>query len=522
MNRLFPSKFFLVLPVTILIVALFPTVGGAETPSIYTPKDAPQPLPPLPTPQQYDWHRQELQFFIHFGINTFTGSSWGSGNENPDLFQPTALDCDQWARVAKENGFTRMTFTAKHHDGFCLWPSEHTEHSVKNSSWRGGKGDVVGEFVKACRKYGLGVGIYLSPWDRHDSRYTTEAYNDYYIAQINELFDRYGKIDSFWLDLAFGDKRGYSQPFDWQRIYDAVYRRNPFCTIEMGGPDIGWIGNEAGFADGTCWNLCEVPVRNVSNALPGTLPVAYVGHPQPAAEHIGEHPGYKATPALRYLPKLGDSSCRKGWFWKEGESKGPGWWITTYFNTVGKGSSMMFNFAPDKRGLFPEEDVKGAEALHAMIRRTFAKDLAAGSKAGADSTWKSRKGYGPENVIDGDPVTYWSAAEGTTSGVLELRFSKPKTFNLIVLQEPVFMGQRVKKYRIEYRDDAGWHPFSEGTTIGYKKIDRHPDVSASAVRLSIEDSRAYPLISTFGVHRCPVPVERSNEKKTGTREEKSL
>ncbi|MEI8045169.1 MAG: alpha-L-fucosidase, partial [Verrucomicrobiota bacterium] len=240
----------------------------ASAPSIYTSPSAPQPLAPLPTPAQYAWHQQELQIFIHFGPNTFTGKGWGSGKERPDIFNPTALDCDQWARVAKQNGFPRMTMTAKHHDGFCLWPSAFTEHSVKNSSWRNGKGDVVGEFVNACRKYGLGVGIYLSPWDRHDARYGMTNYNDYYVNQVNELFDRYGKFDSFWLDLA--GLQNSAMPFDWQRIYDAIYRRNPACTIEMGGPDVGSVGNEAGSGLETCWNFSEVPQReNSTGVLPG-------------------------------------------------------------------------------------------------------------------------------------------------------------------------------------------------------------------------------------------------------------
>lgn len=490
-------------------------------PCFSTDPNVPQPLAPLPTPSQYRWHQQELQIFVHFGLNTFTGAEWGTGKVSPDLFNPTELDCEQWARVAKENGFTRMTLVAKHHDGFCLWPSAFTDYSVKSSKWRNGQGDVVGEFVKACRKFDLGVGIYLSPWDRHDARYGTTNYNDYYVNQVNELFDRYGRIDSFWLDLAFKDS-GYSMPFDWQRIYDTMYRRNPACTIEMGGPDIGWIGNEAGSGLETCWNIYEVPQRTVSGALPGKLPVAYVGGIQPEPEHVGQHPGYKAIPVLRYCPRLGDVSVRKGWFWKPNQSRGTNWWLQTYFNCVGRGSSLMYNFAPDRRGLFPAEDVAGAVALKAMLDATFKTNFASGQTITANTTWSACQGFEAAKAVDGDTKTFWAADATNTTGQLEVDFRKSVCFNLVELQEPVFMGQRVSRYCVEYWDGAVWQLFSAGTTIGYKKLDRHTTVSAAKVRLIIEDARAYPLISNFGIFLTPAPVQGDEPKKTDTREEKAI
>jgi alpha-L-fucosidase len=507
----------------LMLLPILPTTEApcAEPPPAYPGPGHPQALPPLPTPSQFRWHQQELQAFIHFGLNTFTGAEWGEGTESPDLFDPSALDCEQWARTAKECGFTRMTLSAKHHDGFCLWPSQFTDYSVKSSRWRNGAGDVVGEFVAACRKYGLGVGIYLSPWDRHDRRYGTPAYNDYYIQQINELFDRYGKIDSFWLDLAFKDQ-GYSMPFDWQRIYDAVYRRNPAATIEMGGPDVGWIGNEAGSGLETCWNFFEVPYATTSAALPGKMPVAYTGHIQPEAENAGKHPNYKAIPALRYCPRLGDASVREGWFWKPGQSRGADWWKQTYFNCIGRGSSMMYGFAPDRTGRFPDEDVACAVALKEMLDRTYAADFAAGKTPDATSTWQGAAGYGPENATDSNPLTYWSAAENQTAATLEIYLGKPVAFNVVNLQEPVFMGQRVKKYRVEYLDGTDWKPFSEGTTIGHRKLDRRATVTARKVRLTIEDARAYPLIATFGLHLTPFTVKGDDPRKTGTPEEKAI
>ena len=484
----------------------------ASAPAPYPSATAPQPLPPLPTPGQYAWHQHELQLFIHFGPNTFTGRGWGTGKESPDVFNPSALDCEQWARVAKENGFTRMTMTAKHHDGFCLWPSAFTEHSVKNSKWRDGKGDVVGEFVKACRKYDLSVGIYLSPWDRHDSRYGTTNYNEYYINQVNELFDRYGTIDSFWLDLA-GLQRS-PMPFDWQAIYDAIYRRNPACTIEMGGPDVGSIGNETGVGFESCWNLSAVPQReNSTGVLPGKLPVGYAGGTQPPAEKVGEHPNYKAIPALRYYPHLGNASVRGGWFWNPGKGRGTNWWLQTYFKSVGRGSSMMYGFAPDRRGLFPEEDVAGAVALKQMLDATFKVDFARGQTVTATNSWKSGKGYEATKAVDGNPHTYWAADAGDTAGQMEVDFKKTVTFNLISLREPVFMGQRVKQYRVEYWDGTTWQLFSEGTTIGYQKLDRRDAISAQKVRLVIENARAYPLISHFGVYMTPFTAQEINEKK---------
>ena len=490
-----------------------------DGPNVYTNPDAPQPLPPLPTPAQYKWHEQEIQMFIHFGPNTFTGKGWGSGKESPDIFNPSALDCEQWARVAKENGFTRITMTAKHHDGFCLWPSAFTEHSVKNSKWREGKGDVVGEFVKACRKYGLGVGIYLSPWDRHDPRFGTTNYNDRYINQVNEIFDRYGRIDSFWLDLA--GLQDHPMPFDWSRIYEAIYRRNPACTIEMGGPDCGGLGNEAGSGFETCWNFAEVPQLTPSGRLKGDLPVAYTGGIQPPAERVGEHPNYKAIPTLRYSPHQGDASVRFGWFWNPGKSRDTNWWMQTYFHSIGRGSSMLFGFAPDRRGLIPDEDIAGAAALKQMLDATFKKDLAQGQPVTASTTWHACKGYDAAKAVDGDPYTYWSADAADMSGRLEVDLKKDATFNLVALQEPVFMGQRVKKYRVDYWDGSNWLPFSTGTTIGYKRLDRRPTVSARKVRLVIEDARSYPLISHFAVYLTPFTAPDVDPKRTGTKEEKA-
>jgi len=490
----------------------------ATGPSIYTDANSPQPLAPLPTPAQYAWHHQELQIFIHFGPNTFTGKGWGSGKESPDIFDPTALDCEQWARTAKENGFSKMTLTAKHHDGFCLWPSAFTEHSVKNSKWRNGQGDVVGEFVKACRKYNLGVGIYLSPWDRHEPSYGTTNYNDHFINQVNEIFGRYGQVDSFWFDLA--GIQDNPMPFDWQRIYDAIYRRNPACIVEM-GPDIGSIGNEAGSGFETCWNIAEVPQRTVSGRMPGKLPVAYTGGVQPPAERVGEHPNYKALPALRYWPHLGNASVRRGWFWNPNAGRDTNWWLHTYFNSVGRGSSMMYGFAPDRRGLFPEEDIAGAIALKQMLDATFKTDFASRKPITASTAWQTSKGYDATKAVDGDPNTYWAAAANTTAAQLEVDFKKTVSFNLIALQEPVFMGQRVKKYRVEYWDGAAWQLFSEGTTIGYKKLDRGSTISARKVRLVIEDSRAYPLISHFGVHLASFTAPTEDPRKADTKEEKA-
>lgn len=484
-------------------------------PSSYTRVDAPQPLAPLPTPAQYAFQQQELQMFIHFGPNTFTGKGWGSGKESPDVFNPSALDCDQWARVAKENGFTRITMTAKHHDGFCLWPSAFTEHSVKNSKWRDGKGDVVGEFVRACRKHGLGVGIYLSPWDRHDARYGTTNYNDYYVAQVNELFDRYGKIDSFWLDLA--GIQNNPMPFDWQRIYDAIYRRNPACMIEMGGPDSSGIGNETGTAAESVWNFSELPRLNPSGQLPGKLPVGYTGTVQPPAERVGVHPNYKAIPVQHYVTRQGDASVRRGWFWNPNAGRDTNWWQETYFKSVGRGISMLYGFAPDRRGLIPDEDIAGAVALKQMLDATFKVDFARGKPTTASSSWGSCAGYDAAKAVDGNLSTYWSAGQGDIATQIEVDLKQPVRFNLVALREPVFMGQRVKQYRVEYWDGAAWQPFSAGTTIGYQKLDRHETVSASKVRLVIEDARAYPLISHFGVHLTPyiAPIKDQLEADNG-------
>ncbi|HEX5790051.1 MAG TPA: discoidin domain-containing protein, partial [Luteolibacter sp.] len=248
----------------------------------------------------------------------------------------------------------------------------------------------------------------------------------------------------------------------------------------------------------------------------------YTGGIKTDAENVGKHPNYKAIPALRYCPRLGDASVRRGWFWNPNQSRGPKWWKQIYFNCVGRGSSMMYGFAPDRRGQFPEEDIAGAVALKTMLDEIQQTDFAAGKPITADTTWKSIAGHEVAKSVDGDPLSYWSADESSTSATLEVDLGKPCQFNVVNLQEPVFMGQRVKKYRVEYLDGETWKSFSEGTTIGHRKLDHRAAVTASKVRLIIDDARAYPLISTFSLHFTSFIIKEAKEKKTGTREEKAI
>jgi len=426
-----------------------------------------------PTPQQLAWQEAELSMFLHFGMNTFTDREWGQGTEDPRLFNPANLDAGQWAQVAKEAGFKYLILTAKHHDGLCLWPSTYTEHSVKNASWRGGKGDVVRELADACRKERIKMGIYLSPWDRNAPTYGTPAYNDHFKNQLTELLTGYGEIAEVWFDGACGEgPNGKKQEYDWQGYYDVIRRLQPNALIAISGPDIRWVGNEDGYARETEWS--------VQDANP-TL-------------HAGRE-------GKVWWPAECDVSIRPGWFWHKAEDdkvKSLDQLMDIYFKSVGRNSVLLLNVPPNDRGLISEPDVNRLHEFRAALDKTFAVDLARGKQASADSV---SSGSRASNAVDGKKGTHWSPAK--TSGSLEINLGKPTAFNIAMLQEQISEGQRVEEYRIEALTDQGWAEVAKGTTIGHKKLDRFPIVTAMRVRLTILKSQAAPLIRTFGSFHAP-------------------
>ena len=417
---------------------------------------------PRPSPAQLRYQRSERALFLHFGVNTFSDREWGEGTEDPGIFNPAALDANQWARTARDAGFRSMILTAKHHDGFCLWPSAVTTHSVASSPWRDGHGDLVREFTDACKAHGLGAGLYLSPWDRHEPSYgDSPRYNDFYIAQLTELLTRYGPVTEIWFDGANGEgPNGKRQVYDWPRIHRTVRRLQPEAVIfSDAGPDVRWIGNEKGIAGDPNW--CTVN--------PDTVP--YPGVSGPVVEAMLQHGDPHGTV---WRPGEADVSIRPGWFWHESENDKvrPVENLTDlYFQSVGRNANLLLNVPPTREGLLHETDVRNLRAFGDWLDELFRTDLAAGARV------------------------------ARSSHALTLTLPEPVRFEGVDLREAIERGQRVARYRVEAWSGGQWATVSEGTTIGHRKLDRVAPTVASRVRLVITDAVGAPVIERVGLYQ---------------------
>ncbi|MCA1760207.1 MAG: alpha-L-fucosidase, partial [Bacteroidales bacterium] len=432
-------------------------------------------------------------------MNTFTNMEWGFGDESPELFNPTELDCRQWARVCKEAGMKGIILTAKHHDGFCLWPSEYTEHSVKNSSWKNGEGDVVQELADACREYGLKFGVYLSPWDRNHPDYGKPEYLTYFRNQLRELLTNYGDVFEVWFDGANGgtgwygganeerriDRKTY---YDWENTYKIVRELQPMaCLFSDAGPDVRWVGNEEGWAMKTNW----APIRRDE---------FYPGSPNYTELRTGHEDG------THWVPAEVDVSIRPGWYYHPSEDhkvKTLPHLLDIYYNSIGRNASFLLNFPVDTRGLIHEKDVEQVMKLAEAIKADFANNLALGNRVTATNIRGNSRKYKARNVTDGNPDTYWAADDNIIESSLEINFKKPTEMNRFLIQEDIRLGQRVKKFKLEALVEEGWQLIARETTIGRKRILRFPNVSATKLRLTIEDAKASPAISNIEVYRAP-------------------
>ncbi len=453
----------------------------------------------VPTPLQVEYQQMETIGFIHFTVNTFTDKEWGYGDENPQIFNPTQLDVEQWARVAASSGLKELILTAKHHDGFCLWPSKYTEHSVKNSPYKDGKGDIVREFADACRKYGLKVGLYLSPWDRNHKDYGTPEYLTYYRNQLRELLTEYGEINEIWFDGANGGDGYYGGAnetrkidrntyYDWENTFALVKELQPNIFIfSDAGPDVHWIGNEKGFAGETFWSTITRDSLEI-----GTSKTAYLnsGDPNGTDWVIGQC----------------DVSIRPGWFYHRSQDslvKSPQELVDLYYKSVGRNALLLLNLPPDQRGLIHENDVESLAGFKQIIDSTFANDLSKGAKVTANNVRFTNPKFYPEQVLDGSIDTYWATDEGVLPAELTLKFPKETYFDRIVLQEPIQLGQRISKFQIEVLSENDWQQVFEGTTIGYKRIVRINPVHASKIRLIITEANNTVAISKIGIFKAP-------------------
>ena len=440
----------------------------------------------VPSWQQVEYQRMELIGFIHFTVNTFTDREWGEGTESPEIFNPTELDARQWAQAAKDVGMGLLIITAKHHDGFCLWQSKYTDHCVRSSPWRSGNGDVLRELSDACREVGIKLGVYLSPWDRHEPVYGTDKYNQYYLNQLEELLTNYGKISEVWMDGAKG-KDAKDMEYDFPAYRTLIKKLQPDALIfSDAGPDIRWIGNERGIAGETNWSTI-----NNENLVIGKADTSYL--------NTGDPDGKK------WIPGECDVSIRPGWFYHSKEDdavKTPQQLMDIYYKSVGRNGTMLLNIPPDTRGLFHENDIASLQEFRSILDETFSNDLAQGSSLRATSQRLNHAKFSPGKLLDGDPETYWAADDGVTEAAIEVRLDGEKLFDRILLQEPIRFGQRISRFSVEAKLNGEWKQVANGTTIGYKRLLRIPTVQTNHVRVLIKEANNTPAISAFGLYKA--------------------
>ena len=443
------------------------------------------------------WHEMEMNAFVHFTTNTFTGKEWGYGDESPIIFNPSAFNADQWVSTFKETGFKGVILTCKHHDGFCLWPSKYTEHSVKNSLWENGKGDVVRAVSEACKKHGLKFGIYLSPWDRNHKDYGTPAYVDYYRNQLTELFTNYGPVFEMWFDGANGgdgfyggerEKRSINGAtyYDWPTTLDLVRKMEPnIIFFSDAGPGVRWVGNERGIAGETNWNTIS----------PDTLFAGKAGIEKLLNE--GSENGNQ------WIPAEVDVSIRKGWFYHAEEDtlvKTPEKLFDIYLTSVGRGSTLLLNMPPDRRGLIHENDIQSLKGFRALLDKEFKNNLALQAKTETSSYRGEDAQFAGPSATDGNKETYWATDDNVTTGSIEIDLGKNQTIRYVLLQEYIKLGQRVKNFTVEVIKENEWQEVARASTIGYKRILKLEPIETDKIRINIQASRACPLISSIEVY----------------------
>jgi alpha-L-fucosidase len=456
-----------------------------------------------PSERQLRWQALEFQAFVHFGMNTFTDREWGEGTEDPKLFAPTDFNADQWVEAVKAAGIRGLIVTAKHHDGFCLWPSKFTEHSVKNSPWKGGKGDVVGEVADACRKGGLAFGVYLSPWDRHEPSYgDSPRYNEHFKNQLRELLTNYGEISEVWFDGACGEgPNGKKQVYDWPGYFALIRELQPGAVISIMGPDARWIGNEAGVTRESEWSV--IPVVGQDDAPDEKNPGGIAGL-DAQAKDLGSF-GRIAEVArqggrLIWYPGQVDVSIRPGWFYHAAEDnkvKPLDHLLDIYYTSVGGNAQLLLNIPPDKRGRIHENDAARLKELGDRLKATFADNLAA--KATASITYVVR-------AIHENSLAPAAGYGGEPGHVLECDLKGPKVFNIAMLKEDLREGQRIEAFALDIWDGKEWKETAAGTTVGWKKLLRFPTVESPKVRIRLMRTRGGNFLWTpdrFGLFLDP-------------------
>ncbi|MHB9030723.1 MAG: alpha-L-fucosidase [Candidatus Latescibacterota bacterium] len=461
-----------------------------------------------PSPRQIAWQELEFTCFIHFGMNTFTNREWGEKGTNPANFNPTALDARQWAGTAKMAGAKLLVMVAKHHDGFCLWPSRHTGYTVARSPWKNGTGDVIAEASAACREYGLTFGVYLSPWDINSPLYGKPEYNEFFKDQLRELLTNYGEVSEVWFDGACGEgPNGKRQVYDWRGYYQVIRELRPDAVIAVMGPDVRWVGTESGYGRETEWSVVPATPSMLEEIAQNSQQTEGAGTFTPPGnmmeQDLGSREKLRNAQELFWYPSEVDVSIRSGWFYHAAEDslvKTPEKLADIWFSSVGRNSVLLLNLPPDKRGLIHENDVKSLRGMRDILDATFRTNLA--GKATLAASNPNQK-FDLRSILDSDNKTFWTPGPGVTSCTLEFDLGEQKTFDCLLVQENFRNGQRVEEFTLEAWRNGKWEEISRGTTIGYKRLLRFPAVTVQKVRLRILSSRDYPEIATFGLYKLP-------------------
>ena len=466
----------------------------------------PKPFGIVPHERQIAWHDLEFYAFIHFTINTFTDKEWGFGDESPTLFNPSEFNAEQIVRTAKNAGMKGLVLTAKHHDGFCLWPTKTTEHNISKSPYKNGEGDIVQEIADACRKYDIKLGLYLSPWDRNNADYGKPEYVETFRAQLTELLTNYGDVFEVWFDGANGGDGYYgganekrqidrSTYYDWENTYALVRELQPNAVIFSDvGPDVRWVGTEAGYSGDPCWH------RFTPEGLePGV---------EPAPGQIKYWESLNGTREGKFwLPAETNTSIRPGWFYHESENdqvKSPEKLVDTHYASIGHGTSFILNLTPDKRGLIPDTDISALNGFKAILDSTFKTNLAEGSSISASNVRGTSKKYSANNLLDTDNTTYWAVEDSVKKPSVVVNFPKETTFNVVNIREYIPLGQRVWGWALDRWENNEWVEFAAAESIGNRRLWRGSLQTTKKIRLRITDAGAAPILSTLSVHKEPV------------------
>lgn len=464
----------------------------------------PAPYGVIPTEYQMDWQKMEYYMFIHFGPNTFTDVEWGDGKEDPRVFNPTDLDCRQWAATAKAAGMKAIIITAKHHDGFCLWPSAYSTHTVRETPWKDGKGDILKELSDACREFDLKFGVYLSPWDQNHPAYGTPEYNQVFSNTLDEVLGNYGHVFEQWFDGANGEGHGgKKQVYDWDLFHETVYRNQPHAIIFSDvGPGCRWMGNESGVAGETNWSTL-----NIKGFAPGK------DAPNQKTLNTGNMNGEA------WIPAETDVSIRPGWFYSPSTDervKTVEHLVDIYHTSVGRNSNLLLNVPPDRRGRIHPNDSTRLMEFKQAIDKSYANNLMKGATVKAENTRGNSSKYAAANLLNGNYDSYWATDDNVTATTVEIDLGSAQTFNRILVQEYIPLGQRVAKFSVERWDDSAskWVSIQDATTIGYKRILRLPQVTAQKLRLNITEALASPVLNNIELYMAPeygyAPKEATN------------